>query len=138
MGKAAEADRELKLLLDEMHAPSIGEALQSKGFDVVPVAGISSALKSLSDPDLLSFAATMGRAVVTENIVDFRGLADAWAANGRQHGGIVYTLNSRFPRATAAYPRSLIRSLQRFLEKPPALTQAASWEWWLEPVPQGG
>jgi hypothetical protein len=121
----------LKLLLDEMHAPAVAEVLREKGFDVKAVAGVSSELKSLADGDLLAFAVAMDRALVTENVADFRIIAGEWAARGRPHAGIIYTLNSRFPRASAAYPRSLIRSLQALLEKPPGVTEAAGWEWWL-------
>lgn len=132
MGEAAEARSQLKLLLDEMHTPTVAHALCERGFDVKAVAGISSELKSLSDRDLMSFAATMKRALVTENIADFRIIASEWAAQGRDHAGIIYTPNARFPRASVAYPRSLIRALQKLLEKPPAVTEAAGWEWWLE------
>ena len=70
MASPTSPSREVKLLLDEMHAPSIADALTRESWDVVAVASTAQ-LRGMSDVDLLAHATTTGRALVTENIVDF-------------------------------------------------------------------
>src|SRR3990170_1906685 len=62
--------RKVKLLLDEMHAPSIADALTEDSWDVVAVAA-EAELRGMSDENLLARSAATGRALVTENVVDF-------------------------------------------------------------------
>jgi hypothetical protein len=69
------------------------------------------------------------RALVTENIGDFAALANAWAADGRSHAGLLFTNPHRFNRATVAYPSNLIAALRSFLSDPPAW--GPSMLWWL-------
>lgn len=118
----------MKLLLDEMHAPSIAEALIDGAFDVVAVAA-QPALRAIADDDLLEYATAEGRAVVTENVGDFTSLATQWVAEGRAHAGLIFTNPSRFNRAGLAYPGNLITALEVFLADPPVA--GASWIWWL-------
>jgi predicted nuclease of predicted toxin-antitoxin system len=119
----------MKLLLDEMHAPVAAEQLRKEGHDVSSVE--EEGVRSLSDPELLAFAESIDRAIVTENLADFRRIASEWAGSRREHAGIVYTHPARIPRRRPMYPRNLIRALRRFLEAPPSVTAARSWEWWL-------
>ena len=116
----------MRLLLDEMHAPSIPAALEP--FDVTSVSGDAS-LRGLSDVDLLAHAATEGRALVTENVADFMLLIAEWAGDGREHAGVLFTHPRRFHRASTAYPANLIVALRAFLEEPP--TWGPSLTWWL-------
>jgi hypothetical protein len=118
----------VKLLLDEMHAPSIADALTKDSFDVVAVAS-GADLRGVSDADLLARAASSGRALVTENIVDFALLANQWATESRPHPGLIFTNPRRFNRATLAYPGNLMAALRNFLDDPPIDGQ--SWIWWL-------
>ncbi len=118
----------MNLLLDEMHSPSIAEALTRESWDVMAVASMAD-LRGMPDGDLLTYAAASGRAVVTENIVDFALLAAQWAAENRPHAGLLYTNPKRFNRATLAYPGNLINALRTFLEDPPI--DGESWTWWL-------
>ncbi len=118
----------MRLLLDEMHAPAIADALTEAGFDVVAVAADPS-LRGSSDAELLDHAATTGRALVTENVGDFTVLASARAVDGEPHAGLIFTNPSRFNRATLAYPGNLIVALRRFLEDPPI--SGDSWIRWL-------
>jgi hypothetical protein len=120
----------LRLLLDEMHAPAAAVALRKSGYDVVAVA--EGPLRSSADVDVLAEATLQHRAVVTENVRDFRAIAADWALVGRRHGGILFTPRQRFPRCATSYPKDLIRALKHFLADPPALTDAESWEWWLD------
>ena len=118
----------MRLLLDEMHAPAIADALTEAGFDVVAVA-VDPSLRGSSDADLLDHAAATGRALVTENVSDFSVLAAARAVDGEPHVGLIFTNPSRFNRATLAYPGNLIVALRTFLDAPPI--SGDSWIRWL-------
>ena len=118
----------MKLLLDEMHSPSIADALTKDMFDVLAVAA-EPELRGASDEEILAQAAVAERAVVTENVVDFMPLATHWAGEHRAHAGLIFTNPIRFNRATVAYPGNLIHALRRFLRDPPI--HGDSWIWWL-------
>jgi hypothetical protein len=118
----------VKLLLDEMHAPSIADALAEYSWDVVAVAA-EAELRGMSDEDLLAHAAAAERVLVTENVADFVLLATRWTGEGRTHSGLLFTHPKRFNRATLAYPGNLIAALRRFLNDPPV--GGESWIWWL-------
>lgn len=118
----------MKLLLDEMHAPSIAEALIIASWDVVAVAAAAE-LRGKSDEEILTYAASTGRALVTETVVDYATLSEQWAGGGRPHAGLVFTNPRRFNRATIAYPGNVITALRRFLADTPI--QGESWIWWL-------
>jgi len=122
------ASREVKLLLDEMHAPSIADVLSEHSWDVLAVASTAE-LRGIADSDLLAHASTSGRALVTENIVDFASLASQWATENRTHAGLIYTNPKRFNRATLAYPGDLITALHAFLDT--SSIEGESWIWWL-------
>jgi hypothetical protein len=118
----------VKLLLDEMHSRSIADALTRVSWDVVAVASTAE-LRSMPDADLLAHAATTGRALVTENIVDFAPLTNQWAAENKSYAGLIFTNPKRFNRATLAYPGNLVIALRTLLEDPPI--GGESWNWWL-------
>ena len=118
----------MKLLLDEMHAPSIAGALTDQGWDVVAMAAVG-ALRGMPDSAVLLHAAATARALVTENIVDFALLAGQWATDGRAHAGLIFTNPKRFNRASLAYPGNLMAALGRLLDAPPV--GGESWLWWL-------
>ena len=128
MEAAAGAARAVKLLLDEMHAPVIADALTADGWDVLAVAA-SPSLRSTSDEELRAYATAEGRALVTENIVDFAVIATRWAAEQRSHAGLIFTNPKRFNRATIAYPGNLVVALGALLEDTPSIS--ASGSWWL-------
>jgi hypothetical protein len=118
----------MKLLLDEMHAPGIADALVAQGHDVVAVAAMAF-LRGASDADLFDHATRNQRALITENVGDFSPLALQWASEARTHAGLIFTNPKRFNRASLAYPGNLIGALGSFLDSPPV--NGASWTWWL-------
>lgn len=120
--------REVKLLLDEMHAPSIADALTRDSWDAVAVAA-KPELRGMSDVDLLAYAAAGGRALVTANAIDFVPLSAQWTAGGEAHAGLIFTNPKRFNRATLAYPGNLVSALRGFLNASPI--DGESWIWWL-------
>jgi hypothetical protein len=120
--------RAVKLLLDEMHAPAVADALTADGWDVLAVAARPS-LRGTSDEELLAYATADVRAMVTENIVDFAVIAGRWVAESRPHTGLIFTNPKRFNRATVAYPGNLVVALRVLLEDSPAI--GASGSWWM-------
>jgi predicted nuclease of predicted toxin-antitoxin system len=63
----------LKLLLDEMLSPAIAELLRARGHDVEAIKG-RAPHEALSDGEVMELARFEHRAVVTNNLVDFRPL----------------------------------------------------------------
>lgn len=123
----------MRLLLDEMHSPTVAQALHERGHEVNAVAS-DPLLRGMTDAKLLHHAAQFDTAVVTENIGDFARLDSQWAATGIPHTGIIYTNPNRFTRNTNTYPANLTAALAHFLENPPI--DGNSWVWWLQPPPQ--
>ena len=96
----------MKLLLDEMYPTLIARELRTRGQrrrlgSRVPGPGTS-------DEQVLDHARSDGRAVLTENVRDFRPLAEALLAAGDSHAGLVFTTEKRWPRVD---PGGLINAL---------------------------
>jgi hypothetical protein len=80
----------VKLLLDEMLSPTIARELTARGHDVQSVAG-HPGRDALSDPEVLALARAERRAVVTNNVRDFRPLhAEAVMPGGAGHHGMIF------------------------------------------------
>lgn len=128
MASPTRVAREVKLLLDEMHAPGIAASLTEASFDVVAVAA-QPGIRGMTDEDLLAYATTHERALVTENVADFMPLAAQRGGAGKAHAGLIFTNPKRFNRAAVAYPGNVIAALRAFLTDPPITGE--SWIWWL-------
>jgi predicted nuclease of predicted toxin-antitoxin system len=61
----------VKLLLDEMLSPAIARELRSRGHDVESITGHPDR-EARSDPEVLTLARAEHRAIVTNNLRDFR------------------------------------------------------------------
>ncbi|WP_419924766.1 DUF5615 family PIN-like protein [Candidatus Poriferisocius sp.] len=122
----------MKLLLDEMHSPTVARVLQEAGHDVHAVSS-DPLLRGMDDANLLQFAADTNRAIVTENVRDFAILISRWATGDTPHPNVIFTGQNRFNRRTVAYPANLIAALDQFLRQPPV--KGHSWVWWLQPPP---
>jgi len=114
----------LKLLLDEMYASRIAHELRARGHDVVSVH--ESPGSGTSDERVLDHARSEGRAVLTENVRDFRPLAEALLVAGESHAGLVFTTDKRWPRTD---PGALITALETLLDSTPG--QPVDAEFWL-------
>jgi len=122
----------VRLLLDEMHAPSVAALLRDLGHDAIAVKERGD-LMGMPDEDLLRAATADGRAVVTENVKDFAVLHRRIAAEGQRHMGLVFTHPRRFPRGGRNHVRALADALSVFIRKHgSALSDAESFVWWLE------
>jgi predicted nuclease of predicted toxin-antitoxin system len=90
----------VRALLDEQLSPQIAVLLREAGYDVVAVADRED-LVGRSDRIIFEVASGEDRAVVTNNIKDFRPLAAEWLAQGRTHPGLILLPSSRTRTRTA-------------------------------------
>jgi predicted nuclease of predicted toxin-antitoxin system len=86
----------VKLLLDEMYPRAIAEELRARGHDAVSVHDAPGA--GTTDKAVFDHARSERRAVATENIRDYRPLADAILEAGEPHSGLILTTAKRWPR----------------------------------------
>lgn len=108
----------MKLLLDEMISWRIAVELRSLGHDVVAVKRDRPELESGLDPTVLAAAAAEQRAVVTNNIRDYRVAHERMRARGEDHLGVVYTHDGTLPRSKAAFPL-WVSTLEQLLRSHP-------------------
>jgi hypothetical protein len=118
------------LLLDEMHAPAVAQALRELGHDVVAVAERPD-LRAMADEDLFVWAGLESRRLVTENVKDFRRLYLHAEESARRGAGLLYTSSRTFPRSRRDH-RPLVAALDAWLRQPDAAGRPA--EDWLKPV----
>lgn len=86
-----------RLLLDEMFHPRIAAELSARGHDCVAVVA-EPALRESSDAELFTHALAEGRALVTNNVVDFERLRRQHTAAGDPVPALIYTSDTAFPR----------------------------------------
>lgn len=119
----------LKLLLDEMLAPAIARQLCDRGHDVTAIAGTPE-YEQLSDREVMDLARSAQRAVVTNNLVDFRPLHhDAITPGGPGHWGIVFMPGGY--RRTKADTGRIVAALEAKLAEFPGEADLANGEAWL-------
>jgi hypothetical protein len=119
----------VKLLLDEMLSPAIARELRSHRHDVAPVAG-NSDREARSDPEVLALARAEHRAVVTNNLRDFRPLHhEAITPGGAGHFGMIFMPGSY--RRTRADTGRIIAALEAVLVQHPGENDLANAEAWL-------
>jgi predicted nuclease of predicted toxin-antitoxin system len=85
------------LLLDEMFSDTIAQQLRTKGYDVIAVVAHPS-LVALPDDQILAYAATEGRILVTANIKDFIPLDSRYRAAGQTPPGLILVSSKTFPQ----------------------------------------
>ena len=120
----------MKALLDEQLSPQIAVLLRRVGLDVEAVADRPD-LVGRSDMVIFEVACREDRAVITNNIKDFRPLAAQWLAQGRVHGGLILLPSARTrTRAATTMLADRIASILR--DNPDGL---ASSERWISPLP---
>ena len=101
------------LLLDEMFSDDIAQQLRTKGYDVISVAA-DPALAGLPDDQVLAYATTEGRALVTANIKDFVPLDSRYRAAGQSHAGLILVSTKTFPQ-NRGFPSAITTSLAALL-----------------------
>lgn len=78
----------MKALLDEQLSAQIAVLLRRIGHDMQAVTERPD-LMGRSDRIIFEVASSEGRAVITNNVKDFRPLAAEWLAQGRVHAGLI-------------------------------------------------
>jgi len=92
----------VKLLLDEMISWRIAAELRERGHDVVAVKRDRPDLEQQSDANVLEAATAEHRAIVTNNVRDFRLWHERVTARGDTHFGVIFTFDDSLPRNRAA------------------------------------
>lgn len=119
----------MKLLLDEMLSPVVAQQLCDRGQDVEAIAG-HPLHAALSDREVLDLARSQGRAVVTDNLVDFRPLHhEAISPGGTGHFGMVFMAGNY--RRTKADTGRIVAALEAKLAGFPGERDLADGETWL-------
>jgi predicted nuclease of predicted toxin-antitoxin system len=119
----------VKLLLDEMLSPVIARELCARGHDVQAAAGHPER-EALTDPDVLALARAERRAVVTNNIRDFRLLhVEAVLPGGPGHYGMIFMPGTY--RRTKKDIGRIIEALEARLSQYPGEEDLVNAEDWL-------
>lgn len=119
----------MKLLLDEMLSPAIARELTARGHDVQSVAGHPDR-EALSDPEVLALARAGWRAVVTNNVRDFRPLhVEAVMPGGAGHYGMIF-MSGNYRRAKDDIGR-IATALEAKINQYPGDDSLANAEDWL-------
>jgi predicted nuclease of predicted toxin-antitoxin system len=120
----------VRAILDEQLSPRIAVLLRQAGYDVDAVAARED-LVGRSDRIILEVACGEGRAVVTNNIKDFRPLAAESLAQGRVHAGLILLPSTRIrTRSAIAAVAGAIENVLR--DHPDGLSGS---ERWIGPLP---
>jgi len=119
----------VKLLLDEMLSPVIAQHLRDRGHDVQAIKG-QPLHEALSDRDVMDLARAQARAVVTNNLVDYRPLHhESITPGGPGHFGIVFMAGNY--RRTKADTGRIVEALEAKLTEFPGDDDLANGETWL-------
>lgn len=119
----------MKLLLDKMLTPDIARELRARGHDVVAVAGHPD-WEGLSDSQIMVVARTEHRAIVTNNLRDYRPLhGEAITPGGHGHFGMIFIPGNY--RRTKADTARIMAALEAKLTQYPGEADLADSEAWL-------
>jgi hypothetical protein len=120
----------VKLLLDEMLSPAIARDLRAHGHNAESVAGHPDR-EALSDPEVLALARAGHRALVTNNLRDFRPLHnEAISPGGAGHFGMIFMPGGY--RRTRADTGKTVAALEVVLRQYPGDSDLANGEAWLQ------
>jgi predicted nuclease of predicted toxin-antitoxin system len=117
----------VKILLDEMWPPHIAVQLRRRGHDAVAIAERPE-LRGQPDAIIFAVAQAEGRAVVTENVSDFRLLAGYETRAGKPHSGVIFTSDRRLPRHDPRTAGRLVKLLDELLS---SHGEGTNLEYWL-------
>ena len=119
----------MRLLLNEMLSSAIARELRERGYDVLAIAD-QPGWVALSDPDVMTLARTERRAVVTNNLRDYRPLhADAITPGSPGHFGMI-SMSGTYRRTKEDTGR-IIAALEAKLTEYPGDEDLANGECWL-------
>lgn len=109
----------MRLLLDEMYPATLAEQLRARGHDVVSVhdAGYHH-LEGVPDAEVFATAIADDRALLTENVADFRRLETDALGRDAPRPRLIFTTNRQFPRGQAGTVGRLVVALDAALAEP--------------------
>ena len=116
----------MKLLLDEMWPAQVAVQLRKRGHDVLAVTE-SEGLRGQADEVVFLHAHQEERAVVTENVIDYRPLAQQALSQGQGHAGMIFTSNRAFPRGDPRTVGRIVVALASLLESVLDLQDREHW-----------
>jgi predicted nuclease of predicted toxin-antitoxin system len=119
----------VKALLDEQLSPQIAAVLRERGHDVIAVADRPEPIGA-TDRTILDTAAAEHRAVITNNIKDFRPLAAERIARGQSHSGLILLPSTHTRTRAAADPLAV--AIAAILERHPDGLHSS--ERWVAPL----
>lgn len=117
----------MKLLLDAHIAPRVAEQLRGRGFAVV--AAGEAGLLDTPDPDVLAWAVSERRAIVTRNVRDFRPLHAIYLSRGDRHYGMIFLARAELLRSGAL--GELVEAIATVLENNRSDEALMLNEWWV-------
>lgn len=119
----------MRLLLDEMLPATIAHELRARGHDVESIQG-SPRWESMADPDVMERARCERRAVITDNLRDYRRLHhSAVTSGGPGHFGMVF-MPGGYARTRGDIGR-IVAALETRLAHFPGDDDLADGETWL-------
>ena len=112
----------MRLLLDEMYAPTIAEQLRARGRDVASVHDPEyQRLEREPDEEVSAAALAANRVLVTENVQDFRRIETDALARAQPTARLIFTTDRQFPRGDPATIGRLVTALDALLIAEPDL-----------------
>ncbi len=121
----------MKALLDEHFSFQIAELLRERGLEVDAVVERSD-LPGAPDSRVMAVAAEEQRAVVTNNVKDFRSIAAERLTDGRGHAGLILVPSRRGRRRDHA--GALANAIEALMRAHPE--GIADAEQWVPPFPE--
>lgn len=121
----------MRLLIDQMFSSEIPKQLRENfKLDVESVVE-NPDLNGREDLEVFAAAQKDQRLVVTEDVGHFRTIALDWQRAGKDHFGLIFTTNHKFPRGRTATTGRLISALHRLASAEPDVTVPTNREIWL-------
>ena len=122
----------MKLLLDEMYTPTIAEQLRARGHDAASIHDPEyRMLEGEPDDEVWAAAIADDRALVSENVQDFRRIEANALAHAQPVARLIFTTDRQFPRGDPATLGRLVSALDALLAAEPDLATAL----FLKPAP---
>lgn len=102
----------MKLLLDEMYAPTVAVQLRERGHDAASLHDPQyRALEGEPDQEVWAAAIADDRVLVSENVQDFRRIEADALARAQPVARVIFTTNRQFPRGDPATLGRLLTAL---------------------------
>jgi hypothetical protein len=117
----------VKVLLDEQLSGQIARLLRERGLDAQAVVERADLLQAV-DREVMETAAREQRAVVTNNVKDFRPLAAGRIADGRDHAGLILLPATRSRSRSRNAAGRLAKAIEAVMRDHPAgVSSAEHW-----------